>query len=1034
VRKRPDEAEGKADNLALSRREVLICAPLVGGGASLSGCVTPDWQTGDPTGEPVLDFYVRRPEDQLDLRFTFWNARLVPLWGKPLSLRKRRGGRPFTVRVEFREQHVLERAYLEDQLNSDLPAEPPVPALLSQRSRLVFEINWADTRLFPLTLRNLLDWSDWRMLVVPPVRPKAQLAAPGPLETSIELPTRLILSPGPTDRWATPRKTPRRGERTELWHARLVSADPDGKPSLRAVWTPDLLNQSEEDCFRNSLVPTNRRDLVLLTHTPEHGAEFIEPDALLLSSLGGWLKLRKEFDRSAPANKGMLKSWEHRAAQGRDEFVEVQYAAILYPFGFAVSVIVTTERKVNPSPAGHPIAYLRQRIQIKFDELERTYAFWDMPFTALSPEETLSPPLDQPQDFYDGGSYLNGAFWPKVGGKPYEFRFVGVDHDGQPIKFTAPLICIMEVDKHARQLLARSMAEYRNAQTDIRRRSMGGAQVAVSPSANLGRTAVGVDLMDFDGRPMSPGAERVEIPWRGFEPRVPLLKARLSNASANRAIDPGSSSWFEPYDLQAPGNHNEVFLLAHAGEEPAKVTFGGRTADSGGFIAPRFNVGGVSRINGPFGSDAAGLRAGNSFAGGKFDPREFFGADATLFGGVSLGDIFSELVLKPAGIRAPAMLSLLEAHTDSLPFWQHTFTWETDQLKSSPPLGSLEPILLVAQDAGASVPIPGVPTMLTANGTAVVPIFDPAGAYANFDATLSNFCLQLVAFKEGIRLKVNRCSFTTGSEGKSRFDIDILDYELVGTMMSFVKMLQDYLSKFSENSPIDISPKGVTLSLPSVNLPPITLGAFNLDNVRIVSGAFLPFDGSPLEVWFALSTAQDPFMVTVGLFGGGGHIRLAIDTRGVKAIEASLRFGAYKEIRVGPVNGRGFILGGLSYSSKRVANPGGGGTITKIDYAAFVHAGGSGTVLGFLSISIDYHVGLFIEQQGSSSRMYGAVVVTYSFKIGFFKRSVSVRFQKNFKGSDSSRAFISNASGPRRPHMSAADWREYRTVFARVPR
>lgn len=1016
--------------LPLTRRELVVGGTVFAGAASLSSCATPDWRGVDPqSGEPVIDFFVHRAEDQMRLRFTFWNARVAPFWPAEISLKKINRDKPYLARVEFPPQHVLERTFKENTLNSDPPGEPPVVALLAEPTRLVFEIPWED-RYFPLTLDNLLDWSNWRMRLVPSTRNVAALAPPTPLETSIEMPARLVLSPGDTDRWATPRGRPQPGERTELWHARLTASSPDLSPLVRAVWSPDLKTSAPLDCFTNSLTPKDRRELVLLTHTPEHGAEPIAPELLLLTAKGGWLKLRKDFDRRAPANLGFLKSWEHRSVQGRDEFVQIQRAAVLYPFGFSVSVIITTERQLNSSPSSKPTAYLRQRIQIKFEEPAREFAFWDMPFTALSPLDTLSPALDDPQDLSGGTDWREGVFWPSIGGKPYEFRLVATDHDGQRVTFTAPLLCIMEVGRaEAPSLLATAMSLYRAAAVELRRRAFGGAQVATSPSAIIGRTVVGVDQMDFDGRLMAERQdERSEIPWREFEPKVPQLSARLSNASANNAVTSTQPSWFEPYDLEIAGNRNEVFLVAGPGPA-AEVTFGGNTAESGGFLAPRFKVGGVSRINGPFGQQATALRGASDFASGRFDPLDFFGVDAKIFGGVSLKTIFEEILDEAAGLNAPAILSELQQYTDSLPYWDHSFNWETDRLKSSPEFGELEPIFLVAGDSDAAGLTADVPTVLAAKGSAVVPIFDPAGASFQFEASISNFYLQLVAYGQGVRLKVNRCTFMSSSKAKTRFAIDIDDYELVGEILSFVKLLQDYLSKFDRNSPIHVSPQGVTLNLPSVSLPPILLGAFNLENVRIVSGAFLPFDGKPLEFWFALSSPDDPCIVTVGIFGGGGHIRLAIDAEGVKSIAAALNFGAYKAFQIGPVQGRGFILGGLSYASKRIANPVPGGPleVTKIDYGAFVHAGGSGTVLGFLSIGIDYHLGLYIEQVGNSSRMYGAVVVTYSFKIGFFKKKVSVRFQKEFAGSAvKARALDAPDVDP----MTIAQWREYQLAFA----
>ncbi len=71
---------------------------------------------------------------------------------------------------------------------------------------------------------------------------EASLKAPGPLETAIELPARLLLSPAQHALWRTPRSRvdwPTDPFRARgLWTADLVTSDPD--PLVRAVHSPDL--------------------------------------------------------------------------------------------------------------------------------------------------------------------------------------------------------------------------------------------------------------------------------------------------------------------------------------------------------------------------------------------------------------------------------------------------------------------------------------------------------------------------------------------------------------------------------------------------------------------------------------------------------------------------------------------------------------------------------------------------------------------------------------------------------------------------
>ena len=177
----------------ISRRTLLggvATASTVG----LSGCVTPGWQSpGPPSAFSTISFWLRRAQDQLELKFTFTNAIFGSTWHRPFSIRKVDTGLPLIVRIDFPPQHVLERAFFEDAGNTDPPSNPPVESTLSGASRLVFEVPIGNDGRFPLTERALLNWSDWTPLLVPDVVPKASIAPPGPLETAIELPTKLIL-------------------------------------------------------------------------------------------------------------------------------------------------------------------------------------------------------------------------------------------------------------------------------------------------------------------------------------------------------------------------------------------------------------------------------------------------------------------------------------------------------------------------------------------------------------------------------------------------------------------------------------------------------------------------------------------------------------------------------------------------------------------------------------------------------------------------------------------------------------------------
>lgn len=252
----------------------------------------------------------------------------------------------------------------------DPPGEAKNPrrtsAQLSHPSRLVFKVP-AGTRI-PYSTEGLLDWSKLELEVSPiaalgrnpspaEINNAPKIQPPGPNETALELPYRLVISPNRDVAWshrALPLTT--RG-RTELWHTRLQLKTADGslelshdeRAPLRAIWSPDYnLNHppppaaNDPDLARTAMSPNDRHQIVILT-SAFHGYEVdielgafqvpaglvnaaaarlpldaakrfrtrvtvpyvpqpFEVEQLMLSPLGGWLRSRGQWSppRTAP--------------------------------------------------------------------------------------------------------------------------------------------------------------------------------------------------------------------------------------------------------------------------------------------------------------------------------------------------------------------------------------------------------------------------------------------------------------------------------------------------------------------------------------------------------------------------------------------------------------------------------------------------------------------------------------------------------------------------------------------------------------
>lgn len=135
-----------------------------------------------------------------------------------------------SVVVEFPPQYIGEAAFP----NESLPPAP-VTTRLSGESRLAFRLP-DDVPDVPLTLDALLDWNAWIPLLgsgaladaaaVPADQPPPQM--PGQLETAIEFPLCLLLSPDAGAKWRHDIRPVIRDDAVELWQSRLSSQRGEG--------------------------------------------------------------------------------------------------------------------------------------------------------------------------------------------------------------------------------------------------------------------------------------------------------------------------------------------------------------------------------------------------------------------------------------------------------------------------------------------------------------------------------------------------------------------------------------------------------------------------------------------------------------------------------------------------------------------------------------------------------------------------------------------------------------------------------------
>jgi hypothetical protein len=330
-----------------------------------------------------------RPDDLLNLRIETVNLKLdTDDPAHPVVIADD-AEQPSYLIVNFPPQAIVEEAFYQSSAVKAPPADASKPynqkppsanlpapdagarARIGGPSRLVFRVP-PDARI-PYTIDGLLNWEDLSLNVsaiadmpeVPTDR-EANVAPaikpPDKVETALELPYRLILSPAHGVSWDHAHGLKTHAGRTELWHTRLALRDAAGhlvplsrrNPApLRVIWSPDYnakkftkfdqpvmgvpdLDWNHPPGVLTAMTPSDRHELVVLT-SAFHGfikglrddgsidySAFrptpVHAELLILSPLGGWLRSRGNWRPPTPWKTTMFEP--PRPRRSFDELVK----------------------------------------------------------------------------------------------------------------------------------------------------------------------------------------------------------------------------------------------------------------------------------------------------------------------------------------------------------------------------------------------------------------------------------------------------------------------------------------------------------------------------------------------------------------------------------------------------------------------------------------------------------------------------------------------------------------------------------------
>jgi hypothetical protein len=955
-----------------------------------------------------------RPDDLLALQFEFINLTL-DMTQSPPALIRTQSGQPAFVLVSFAPQHISEECATEDANGKPLNAvNPPVAAFLSGETQLAFQLPDSVPSI-PLTEEGLLDW----LQLAPSVAANAIATAPdinpppatqpGPEETFIELPYRLMLSPDATGGWKHSVVAVTRGQRTELWHTRLgVRAgngiDESQMPVVRAIWARDLAKTVPADQSGGALDADTRGQIARLSSdfTMARGVLFgeaiqtpilfvpppLEIRHLTLSALGAWLDANGtwDFPNPNPASAFFpnvpefdLEAWRQIVAAGRDQYVRVVKRGFLFPFGNRASITSITERKLEQAPDGTRVEYLMQRHFITVLEPCKNYATdaavagylhqgREMPLRSICITTLTTPALDRdpvPPEF------------PTVLGVPFPFHILAQDVDGQALDFSMPLMFVLADTTSGAIQVANGDITQRTA--DLRSQ-----RVAFAPSQDSGDTHLKAATITFNAQTdiadLSP-------------PFLPILESALVAIPAvdhllgSSGAPPGVTFQFHDAYLQngfdPQTNPTQTFaklndLALSLPPDRAGGLMAPQMDAVSGSLKPSMIVNGLSRTLGPVPQvDAA--------VAGTLEPI-LDALNMNLLGGITVKDVVSAVAggsIEQKLKQIPGMITReLPDKIQTTLHWQPALqilnnnTSHTDPPPDVPIITTEETVLTI--DAQIVSPLNGSEPTFTVQGS------------------LTNFGLNLLSV---IVVTFDQIRFTVEQGKKPDVTTEGVNVEFVGPL-SFVNQLAELLPAdgFSDPPSIQVTPDGITAGY-SLGIPSVGVGAFSLENIAISAEMELPFVDKPVGLRLAFSERFHPFLVTVSLVGGGGFLAIELSTRGIENIEGSMELGGNITVSLVIVEANAHVMIGFHFGIRQAD---GGGVL--MDFTAYIRVGASVDILGIVGISIDIYLGLGFTPKflmspppsGILGVVSGVASVTVGVHILFVDKTFQLTFERSF--------------------------------------
>lgn len=932
-----------------------------------------------------------RPDDLLALEFEFIN--LQPVAGG--ALEREIPGSPAFVIVRFPPQHIAEQVFTDDSAPVE---QPPILTAMAGGSYLVFRLPDATTSL-PLTIDSLLNWEEWELEVAS--------GAPDELHTAVELPWRLILSPEGTARWKHKIKPVVLDGNVELWRTHLTPGA--AIHALSAV--------EGEMPFLSSLSPIDRSRLVDLT-TPDQfmlGTRPMTAETFSMSALGASAHLHGEWPQSA------LVSYEHIIAQGRDQLVRTVHAGFLCGTGHRAAVIRTTERApitkgvVGTSESGGAlfgtVAFLCQHWEVVVEEPTIDYSLMDGAYSFSGREMPLrsirlvtrSAEIQGTLDaFFTTPTWL---LTPE--GTPLFFRAAAIDVGGNQVDFELPLMFV-PLEAIGNIGLVRTTYDSPPFSRDLATRiHLGGQLLAMAaPGDKPGSTQVKSETIQF-------GLATVGDVESGFGLRA-------------AALPPSYPPRYLPYIQSAQASVPAVEQLL--GSTPPQAIEHHPTYLANGFDPERNPAQTFARLLSSLPLEFASQRGGglahlNTAVEALSRTLGATAPDKLVDGQINLSAFGKARFLG----TIPLLKIIRVDDSNNLPFDAASASADLPtQAQLDDPTFHLNQPRLITRRAGQSVEArflwkPLMRTnsfgMLTVNLGGADLLLDSRTtrslAGEGSSLVIGRLRGAALAFDGAITVVFGELLFRA-EEGR-KLEVGAKNVSVTfGGPLEFVNKLRSILPENGFDDPpfLTVDGQGIVAGY-TLGIPTVGVGVFSLQNIGLGAAISIPFTDRPAGVRFTISERHKPFLVTVSLFGGGGFFGLAVSSKGLEQVEASIEFGGNIELNLVVASGGVSVMGGIYFAL----------TAGSVTLTGFLRCSGHLEVLGLITVSVEFYLAFsYRKKEPSGSEVWGQASLTVCVKVAFFNKSVSLSVERHFAGSDGDPSFAET--------VSPEQWVEYLQAFA----